>query len=316
MGTSDANVTLTDDISIAGDIGAVLSVSITNPAHWNNYINNNSYYGAAGLFNIDYADASKDVILTTISGIRGAWQGMGGAVAENDSNSIGANPQIKNIDDPNLWYITCDSPLSLAASDGNDIGNWPISTCDDILVPGSVSIKVTDTDTRNTTPLSERLRFPNDETILQIQVDTRTHSITHWRFTNITNPNNTFTVTTTSAGVVGTNFGNIPYGDLTELRITLDRARDWYLEVQIDSGVWSDRQLLDLRPHYLVARHDSETVITKTKRGAIVRQDSPQWTETRSSRGVTITPQVYSNIQGSNKAIVTKSNNGERVDNR
>lgn len=166
----------------------------------------------------------------------------------------------------------------------------------------TVPISVADTN-----PVSERLRFKQDETIFSIELSNPpTSAYTLWRFTNRTNPLETFTIQTSSNGLTNA-YGNVSYGSLDELHISLDRTKKWYLQIRTDDSYWSDAVLLEMQPRIVAAFRDAKVVVTETSTGATVRATYPSWTEQKTASGVTITNLVYSDDSIESPTIVNTS---------
>lgn len=164
-------------------------------------------------------------------------------------------------------------------------------------------------------PLEEQVVFRGNEIVLQLEefitipVD---HSSTQWKFTSTVNLNETFTITVTANGVVSDYpISIISYASLVELRIALDRTKDYYLQVRANEEEWSEQELLDHQPRMISAKHRSETEVTPTTTGATVSTPYPRWTELRSGNRVVITNQVYVDEPASNKP--TESTQGRRT---
>lgn len=166
-------------------------------------------------------------------------------------------------------------------------------------------------------PIEERVVFRGNEIVIQLWkfFDTfpSDHASTLWVFTNTVDPSNAFTITTTASGVVSDlPIAEVSYGTLVELRIALDRTKDWHFQAILNNNIYSEQVLLDLQPRMLSAKHRTDSSVTATRTGATVSTSSPRWTETQTSDGrVIISNQVYADEPASNRP--TESRQGNRV---
>lgn len=171
--------------------------------------------------------------------------------------------------------------------------------------------QVPSTASYNTAPLYQITRVRGNEITFLIDGNPST---TTWRLYKRTSITPDIVLVVPSSGFNSPHvLGNISYVTAKELRISLDRSIDWYLQYQCDGGNWSEKQYIDLRTRNIARASRLEAVVKDTNSGAVVFKNNPKIIETKIETGVSVTPEIYIDEPETGESVETKTNRGATI---